>query len=47
LLPPGDARFVRRWQLIKGGFSRGLPARASRSASKIGKRKKGIWQRRY
>jgi putative transposase len=45
-LPPGDADFARRWNLIKGGFSRGLPA-ASRSASKTAKREKGIWQRRY
>lgn len=35
-----------RWNLIKGGFSRGLPA-AARSFSKVAKREKGIWQRRY
>lgn len=45
-LPSGDFDFARRWNLIKSNFSRGLPA-ASRSASKIGKREKGIWQRRY
>lgn len=33
--------------LIKTGFSRGLPAAASRSGSKVAKREKGIWQRRY
>ena len=46
-LPPGDSDFARRWNLIKAGFSRGLPAAGSRSSSKAGKREKGIWQRRY
>jgi len=45
-LPAGDADFARRWNLIKAGFSRGLPV-ASRSLSKASKREKGIWQRRY
>jgi putative transposase len=45
-LPPGDTDFAQRWNLIKSGFSRGLPA-APRSASKIERREKGIWQRRY
>jgi putative transposase len=38
--------FSTRWSLIKSGFSRSLDPRA-RSASKVGKREKGIWQRRY
>jgi putative transposase len=46
-LPEDDADFSTRWNLIKGGFSRGLVAADSRSASKIAKREKGIWQRRY
>jgi putative transposase len=45
-LPESDADFSTRWNLIKGGFSRGLDAQP-RSASKIVKREKGIWQRRY
>ena len=45
-LPSGDSDFARRWNRIKSGFSRGLPA-ASRSSSKLAKREKGIWQRRY
>jgi putative transposase len=45
-LPRNDADFAVRWNLIKSGFSRGLPA-ASRSSSKTAKREKGIWQRRY
>jgi putative transposase len=46
-LPAGDADFAMRWNLIKGGFSRGLASAVVRSASKIAKREKGIWQRRY
>jgi putative transposase len=46
-LPPDDADFSRRWSLVKNVFSRGLPGDPSRSRSKIGKREKGIWQRRY
>jgi putative transposase len=46
-LPADDADFAMRWNLIKGGFSRGLASTASRSASRIAKRDKGIWQRRY
>jgi putative transposase len=45
-LPEGDADFSTRWNLIKSGFSRGLEARP-RSESKVAKREKGIWQRRY
>jgi putative transposase len=45
-LPEGDTDFAIRWNLIKSGFSRGLDARP-RSESKILKREKGIWQRRY
>jgi putative transposase len=45
-LPEGDADFSIRWSLIKNYFSRGQEPRP-RSASKISKREKGIWQRRY
>lgn len=45
-LPDGDGNFSERWSLIKSGFSRGLDAQ-TRSASKVSKREKGIWQRRY
>jgi putative transposase len=45
-LPEADTDFATRWSLIKSGFSRGLDARP-RSESKILKREKGIWQRRY
>jgi putative transposase len=46
-LPEGESNFPLRWSLIKSGFSRGLAADARRGASKIAKRDKGIWQRRY
>ena len=46
-LPAEDTDYPLRWNLIKGGFSRGLPNAGVRSASKIAKREKGIWQRRY
>src|SRR5882757_5588846 len=45
-LPEGDADFSTRWSLIKSDFSRGLDAQP-RSESKLAKREKGIWQRRY
>lgn len=45
-LPVGDADFSSRWNQIKGGFSRALPT-GPLSASKLRKREKGIWQRRF
>ena len=46
-LPSDDADFPLRWRLIKSNFSRAVPAEAARTESKIRKREKGIWQRRY
>jgi len=46
-LPTDDADFATRWNVIKGGLSRALPISRSRSASKIARREKGVWQRRY
>jgi putative transposase len=46
-LPDGDADYASRWSRFKTAFSRGLQPAKARSASKIAKRKKGIWQRRY
>ena len=46
-LPPNDNAYPLRWSLIKRYFSRELPANEQRSLSKIAKREKGIWQRRY
>jgi len=46
-LPAGDSDFSTRWSLIKSAFSRGGPTASQRSESKISKRDKGVWQRRY
>jgi putative transposase len=46
-LPKDDADFSTRWTLIKRGFSARLRADESRSASRIAKGERGIWQRRF
>ena len=46
-LPAGDAHFPVRWSLIKAGFSRQLPKSEAVRASRLRKRERGIWQRRY
>ncbi|MDC9728221.1 MAG: transposase [Methyloprofundus sp.] len=45
-LPEGDADFSKRWMVIKRNFSSGL-LQGTLSASKLKKREKGIWQRRF
>jgi putative transposase len=46
-LPPGDADFATRWRLIKAGFSRRLPPIERRSAVRVARGERGIWQRRF
>ena len=46
-MPQEDSDFAMRWMLIKAGFSRRLPHDERISASRVRKRKRGIWQRRY
>jgi putative transposase len=46
-LPAGDADFKTRWALIKAGFSRAVTATERRSASRMSRGERGIWQRRY
>jgi putative transposase len=46
-LPPRDADFSARWSLIKRGFSARVARGESRSASRIAKGERGIWQRRF
>lgn len=46
-LPEGDSNYALRWSLIKSGVSRGLREAGDPSASKLRKRERGIWQRRY
>ena len=46
-LPPGDSDYPMRWRLIKGRFSRALPAGEVVSQSRQRRGERGIWQRRY
>jgi putative transposase len=46
-LPDGDADYSMRWSLIKAGFSRRIDRHETVSASRLIKRERGIWQRRY
>ncbi len=46
-LPSGDADFKTRWMLIKLLFSKAVPKIEYRSATRINRRERGIWQRRY
>jgi putative transposase len=46
-LPPGDSDYPMRWRLIKGRFSRVLPADEAVSPSRQRRGERGIWQRRY
>ncbi len=46
-LPPGDPDYATRLMLIKQGFSKSLPKNERRSAVRVSRRERGIWQRRY
>jgi putative transposase len=46
-LPAGDSNFAVRWRLIKTNFSKALPNVERRSAVRIARGERGIWQRRY
>ncbi len=46
-LPENDADFPLRWNRIKGEFSRCIDDGGRRSASRVSKRERGVWQRRY
>ena len=46
-LPENDADFPARWNRVKGEFSRHVDGRGYASPSRISKRERGIWQRRY
>jgi putative transposase len=46
-LPEGDADFSVRWGLIKSHFSRSMPDGERISQSRIKRRERGIWQRRF
>ena len=46
-LPEGDDDYPTRLRLIKARFSRTIPKREQRTASRRRKGERGIWQRRY
>ncbi|MDT4289748.1 transposase [Methylomonas sp. MO1] len=46
-LPQGDEDNANRWRVIKQAFSKALPATENRSASRIARGERGIWQRRF
>ena len=47
MLPPGDADFSLRWRLIKIDFAKAVPNTERRSAVRIARGERGIWQRRF
>ena len=46
-LPAGDTDFSVRWSLLKSHFSRSIPDGERISQSRIKRRERGIWQRRF
>ncbi|MDP3332318.1 MAG: hypothetical protein Q8Q40_16500 [Methylococcaceae bacterium] len=45
--PSGDSDYSTRWNLLKAHFSRSIDKGERLSASRISKRERGIWQRRF
>ena len=46
-LPDDDCDFSLRWRLIKMRFSKSLPQTENRSAVRVRRGERGIWQRRF
>ncbi|HMU66110.1 MAG TPA: transposase [Cellvibrionaceae bacterium] len=46
-MPEGDCNYALRWRLIKTLFSRSISADEFRSATRLRRRERGIWQRRF
>jgi len=46
-LPPEDADFSMRWNLLKGHFSRAIDKGERISISRAKRRERGLWQRRF
>jgi putative transposase len=46
-LPPGDADFSTRWNLVKGHFCRAIEKGERISPSRGKRRERGVWQRRF
>lgn len=46
-LPAEDADNATRWRQIKTAFSQALPCAEGRSATRVARKERGVWQRRY
>jgi len=46
-LPESDHDYSARWKAIKIAFAKGIPVTEDRSAVRIAKGERGIWQRRF
>ncbi|MGL4233950.1 MAG: REP-associated tyrosine transposase [Casimicrobium sp.] len=46
-MPENDDDYSTRWRLLKTEFTRKLPKIDASNASRVGKRERGIWQRRF
>ncbi len=46
-LPVGNSDYSTRWNQIKGAFSKAIPSGESVSRSRVRKRERAIWQRRF
>jgi putative transposase len=46
-LPPGDTNFSTRWNMLKGHFSRAIEKSERISQSRMKRRERGLWQRRF
>ena len=46
-LPDGDDDFSTRWRQLKSAFSHRVPPGERRSASRLAKGERGVWQRRF
>jgi putative transposase len=46
-LPPGDGDFSTRWSWLKSHFSRAIPSGERISPSRVKRRERRLWQRRF
>src|ERR1700759_4795144 len=46
-LPPDDHDFSTRWRLIKSRFAKAFPKEEPRSAVRVARNERGIWQHRF
>ena len=46
-LPPGDVDYTGRWRALKKAFTKSIPVNEPRSAVRINRAERGIWQRRF